>query len=151
MLFRSTMIICGGWQARRASPARTPDPPWRTRRETQNVRNVGQMETWGKSDAVNKRRGDFCRDTVWLPKRCDFQPVLLKFLNHSAVGIMSPPWTRFELSSQVRPEVLTGTNCGSSFHLKHLGNAQGERGPVRRQNGPVFCAATESTASRKMR
>ena len=62
------MIICGGWQARRAAPARTPDPPWRTRKETQNVRNVGQMETWGKSDAVNKRRGDFRRDKVWLPK-----------------------------------------------------------------------------------
>jgi hypothetical protein len=62
------MIICGSWQSRRAAPARTPDPPWRTRKETQNVRNVGQMETWGKSDAVNKRRGDFCRDQVWLPK-----------------------------------------------------------------------------------
>jgi hypothetical protein len=37
--------------------------------ETENARNVGQLGTCGRSDAVNKLRGKRCEVRVWLPER----------------------------------------------------------------------------------
>jgi hypothetical protein len=37
-----------------------------------------------------------------------------------------PPCIRFELSSQVKPEALGGSNCGISFHLNNFGSTRSD-------------------------